>query len=68
MRTGGWGAPVYLVFGRETAGLPEELHARYRDRLVTIPKRSPEGRSLNLSNAVAVAAYEIMRKDTMPRE
>jgi tRNA (cytidine/uridine-2'-O-)-methyltransferase len=55
--------PVYLVFGRETAGLPEELHARYRDRLVTIPKRSPEGRSLNLSNAVAVAAYEVMRRE-----
>ena len=55
--------PVYLVFGRETAGLPETLHARYRDRLVTIPKRNPEGRSLNLSNAVAVAAYEIMRRE-----
>jgi tRNA (cytidine/uridine-2'-O-)-methyltransferase len=53
---------VYLVFGRETAGLPAELHTRYRDRLVTIPKRNPEGRSLNLSNAVAVAAYEWMRR------
>jgi len=56
-------APVYLVFGRETAGLPESFHARYRDRLVTIPKRNPEGRSLNLSNAVAVAAYEVLRRD-----
>lgn len=54
---------VYLVFGRETAGLPEGLRARYRDRLVNIPKRNPEGRSLNLSNAVAVAAYEAMRRD-----
>ncbi len=53
--------PVYLVFGRETAGLPREMHRRYADRLVTIPKRNPEGRSLNLSNAVAVAAYEAMR-------
>ena len=61
---GGPAEPVYLVFGRETAGLPPELHQRYADRLVTIPKRNPEGRSLNLSNAVAVAAYEIMRHDS----
>ena len=54
--------PVYLVFGRETAGLPEGFHRRYADRLVTIPKRSTEGRSLNLSNAVAVAVYEGMRR------
>jgi tRNA (cytidine/uridine-2'-O-)-methyltransferase len=62
---GGPADPVYLVFGRETAGLPEVLHARYRDRLVTLPKRNPEGRSLNLSNAVAIAAYEVMRRDSV---
>jgi tRNA (cytidine/uridine-2'-O-)-methyltransferase len=61
---GGPADPVYLVFGRETAGLPEALHARYRDRLVALPKRNPEGRSLNLSNAVAVAAYEVMRRES----
>lgn len=54
--------PVFLVFGRETAGLPASFHERYAERLVTIPKRNPEGRSLNLSNAVAVAAYEAMRR------
>jgi tRNA (cytidine/uridine-2'-O-)-methyltransferase len=54
--------PAYLVFGRETAGLPEHFHHQYAPFLVTIPKRSPEGRSLNLSNAVAVAAYEGMRR------
>jgi tRNA (cytidine/uridine-2'-O-)-methyltransferase len=54
--------PAYLVFGRETAGLPEAFHTRYAAQLVTIPKRSDEGRSLNLSNAVAVAAYEVMRR------
>jgi tRNA (cytidine/uridine-2'-O-)-methyltransferase len=54
--------PAYLVFGRETAGLPEDFHLRYADQLVTIPKRSAEGRSLNLSNAAAVAAYEAMRR------
>jgi tRNA (cytidine/uridine-2'-O-)-methyltransferase len=61
---GGPAEPVYLVFGRETAGLPEALHRRYADRLVTIPKRNPEGRSLNLSNAVAIASYEVMRRET----
>lgn len=55
-------APSYLVFGRETAGLPGEFHARYAANLVTIPKRSAEGRSLNLSNAAAVAVYEVMRR------
>jgi tRNA (cytidine/uridine-2'-O-)-methyltransferase len=55
-------APSYLVFGRETAGLPKEFHERYASSLVTIPKRSDEGRSLNLSNAAAVAVYEVMRR------
>jgi tRNA (cytidine/uridine-2'-O-)-methyltransferase len=54
--------PAYLVFGRETAGLPEDLHRRYADKRVTIPKRNDEGRSLNLSNAAAVAVYEVMRR------
>jgi tRNA (cytidine/uridine-2'-O-)-methyltransferase len=58
--------PVYLVFGSETAGLPEDLHRRYSARRVRIPKRNPEGRSLNLSNAVAVAAYEAMRPRFRP--
>ena len=40
----------------------ERVVLSYADRLVTIPKRNPEGRSLNLSNAVAVAAYEAMRR------
>lgn len=55
----------WLVFGRETSGLPAHFHHQYATRLVTIPKRGSEGRSLNLSNAVAVAAYEGLRR--MPR-
>lgn len=54
--------PAWLVFGRETAGLPAHFHHQYFSRLVTIPKRSDEGRSLNLSSAVAVAAYEGLRR------
>ena len=53
---------VVLVFGRETGGLPRELHERYRDRFVTMPILSPRVRSLNLSTSVAIALYEVMRQ------
>jgi len=51
----------YLVFGKETAGLPEPLLSKNLDRCVRIPIRA-EARSLNLSNAVAVVAYEALRQ------
>ncbi|MEZ4414976.1 MAG: tRNA (cytidine(34)-2'-O)-methyltransferase [Gemmatimonadota bacterium] len=63
-----WDAPlrepenVVLVFGRETAGLPGDLLARYSDRLLTIPMASPLVRSLNLSTSVALALYELLRQ------
>jgi tRNA (cytidine/uridine-2'-O-)-methyltransferase len=53
---------IVLVFGGETAGLSPELHERYRDRFVAMPILSPHVRSLNLSTAVAVALYEVMRQ------
>jgi tRNA (cytidine/uridine-2'-O-)-methyltransferase len=53
---------VVLVFGRETGGLPEELHQRYRDRFLAMPIVSPIVRSLNLSTSVGVAAYEVLRQ------
>ncbi|HUQ83001.1 MAG TPA: tRNA (cytidine(34)-2'-O)-methyltransferase [Gemmatimonadaceae bacterium] len=53
---------VVLVFGRETGGLPAELHERYRDRFVGMPILSPRVRSLNLSTSVAVAMYEVLRQ------
>ena len=58
------GAPeaVVLVFGRETGGLPPDIHERYADRFVTMPIESPRVRSLNLSTAVAIAAYEVLRQ------
>ena len=58
------GAPenVVLVFGRETGGLPAELHERYRDRFVVMPILSPRVRSLNLSTSVAIALYEVLRQ------
>ena len=63
-----WDAPlgasndVVLVFGRETGGLPAELHERYRDCFVTMPILSPHVRSLNLSTSVGVALYEVLRQ------
>lgn len=58
------GAPdnVVLVFGRETGGLPAELHERYRDRFVAMPIHSPLVRSLNLSTSVGIAVYEVLRQ------
>lgn len=63
-----WDAPlgaaanVVLIFGRETGGLPEQLHDRYRDRFVSIPILSPHVRSLNLSTSVGIAVYEVLRQ------
>ena len=55
-------ADVVLIFGGETAGLPAELHERYRDRFVAMPVLSPHVRSLNLSTAVGIAVYEVLRQ------
>jgi tRNA (cytidine/uridine-2'-O-)-methyltransferase len=51
-----------LVFGRESVGLPADLRARFRERLVRIPMADPALRSLNLSTAVAVSLYEVLRQ------
>ena len=51
----------YLMFGRESAGIPEEILVEYEDTTVRIPM-NPQIRSLNLSNAAAIVAYEAMRQ------
>lgn len=51
----------YLFFGKETKGLPESLLERHLDRCVRIPMRE-NLRSLNLSNSVAVAVFEVLRQ------
>ena len=53
---------VVLVFGRETGGLPPELHERYADRMLTMPILSPHVRSLNLSTCAGIALYEVLRQ------
>ncbi|MEG1190548.1 MAG: tRNA (cytidine(34)-2'-O)-methyltransferase [Oscillospiraceae bacterium] len=56
---------VKLMFGKETAGLPEFLRERYRSRCIRIPMRD-ETRSLNLSNSVAILCYEALRQQGFP--
>lgn len=51
----------FLVFGKETAGLPEELLDANRETCIRIPMR-PGIRSLNLSNSAAIVLYEVLRQ------
>lgn len=55
----------FLVFGKETKGLPEELLMQHEESCLRIPMFS-EARSLNLSNSVAVALYEALRQNDYP--
>jgi tRNA (cytidine/uridine-2'-O-)-methyltransferase len=58
----------YLVFGRETAGLPQSLLAQNRERWLRIPMFNPDSRSLNLSNCAALVLYEALRQLGFPGE
>ena len=55
----------YLLFGKETKGLPEEILIKNPDTCVRIPMQG-EIRSLNLSNSVAIAVYEVLRQWNYP--
>ena len=55
----------FLLFGKETKGLPEELLIKNPERCVRIPMRDTI-RSLNLSNSVAIAVYEVLRQWDYP--
>ena len=55
----------YLLFGKETKGLPEDFLSEHFDQCVRIPMRA-EARSLNLSNAVAITAFEALRQLEFP--
>ena len=52
---------VFALFGKETKGLPEDILLKYIDKTIRIPMR-PTLRSLNLSNSVAIVAYDILRQ------
>lgn len=53
---------TFIMFGKESKGLPEDLLERNPETCVRIPMR-PNLRSLNLSNSVAIAVYEILRQN-----
>ena len=55
----------YLLFGKETKGLPENLLNEHYDECIRIPMRA-EARSLNLSNAVAITVFEALRQLEFP--
>ncbi|MBQ7121177.1 MAG: tRNA (uridine(34)/cytosine(34)/5-carboxymethylaminomethyluridine(34)-2'-O)-methyltransferase TrmL [Clostridia bacterium] len=58
---------TYLVFGKETAGLPEELLLRNQENCVRLPMiNNSAARSLNLSNSVAIGVYEVLRQWDFP--
>ena len=58
---------VYLFFGKETKGLDEELLLQHPDNCVRMPMLDNEAaRSLNLSNTVAIATYEVLRQWGFP--
>ena len=52
---------VFILFGKETKGLPEDLIQKYMDKAIRIPMRDTL-RSLNLSNSVAIIVYEVLRQ------
>ena len=56
-----FGAEDYLMFGKESAGIPEELLVEYEETCVRIPMLD-KIRSLNLSNSVSIVLYEALRQ------
>lgn len=55
----------YLLFGKETAGLPQYLRDRFEDHCIRLPMRG-DARSLNLSNSAAIMCYEALRQIGFP--
>ena len=53
---------AYIIFGNETSGLPVDFYETYKDDLFRIPMPGEYARSINLANAVSIAAYEAYRQ------
>jgi tRNA (cytidine/uridine-2'-O-)-methyltransferase len=53
---------AYIMFGKETAGIPEEILLRYKQTAIRVPMIK-DARSLNLSNSVAIVLYEALRQN-----
>ncbi|MGZ8901016.1 MAG: tRNA (cytidine(34)-2'-O)-methyltransferase [Limisphaerales bacterium] len=63
-----FGSNDYIIFGRETAGLPKSLLEQHRDHWLRIPMFNPAARSLNLSNCVALVLFEALRQQGFSTE
>jgi tRNA (cytidine/uridine-2'-O-)-methyltransferase len=55
----------FLIFGRETKGLPEEILTRHHDRCYTLPMANPHIRSLNLAMSAGIVLYEALRQHNL---
>lgn len=56
----------FIIFGRESCGLPDEIRESDPDRCIRVPMVKTSTRSLNLSNTVAIVAYEAIRQFGFP--
>ena len=61
-----FGPDDFLIFGRETAGLPKGILDQFPDSWLRIPMFNPDSRSLNLSNCVALVLFEALRQQGFP--
>lgn len=59
------GKDIYLIFGKESTGIPKEILKRYLDRCIRIPT-TDNVRALNLSNCVAIGVFEVLRQLEYP--
>ncbi len=60
-----FGADDYIMFGKESAGIPEEILVEHEENCIRIPMGKEE-RSLNLANSVAIVLYEALRQNGFP--
>jgi tRNA (cytidine/uridine-2'-O-)-methyltransferase len=56
---------AYLIFGKETAGLPKDFYEIYQDQMYRIPQTDESIRSLNLSTSVGIVLYEAVRQNQL---
>ncbi|MFA9399214.1 MAG: tRNA (cytidine(34)-2'-O)-methyltransferase [Clostridiaceae bacterium] len=61
-----YGKDDFIVFGKETAGLPDYIKDKEKDNLIRVPMIKSSTRSLNLSNTVSIIAYEALRQIEFP--
>jgi tRNA (cytidine/uridine-2'-O-)-methyltransferase len=56
----------FIVFGKESAGLPDSIKNRYSEGMIRVPMIETSTRSLNLSNSVSIVVYEALRQMNFP--